>query len=444
VAVSALDDLQTLIGLGVALAIGLLVGLERGWNERARAEGARVAGIRTFGLAGLAGGISAVVAGSLGGLFAAAALVSVAAFATATRIRAQGGGEPPVDRGITTLVALVCVFGLGAMAGSDFLVEAAILSVLVTLLLGVKPEIHAFVARIDRRELFATIRLLLITVVVLPVLPDQGFGPWQAINPFRMWLMVVLIAAISYVGYVAVGMIGSTRGILATALFGGLSSSTAVAINLGRLGRERPGRHDLLAAGIIAASSIMFPRMLVVSAVIAPSLFDALVLPFGGAAATGIAVAAWYLWRGGDKAGEPGEEAIRSANPLELGTALKFGLLLVAVMVLARAARDWAGHAGLYALAAASGVADVDAILLSLASMTWTGEASVGVAATGVLIAASVNSLVKPALVLVSGGWRLAFRVVWPLVAAAGVAIVILAWVPPLSVLATAIGVGAS
>lgn len=407
--------LEPLLRLGLALALGLLIGLERGWEVRGAEEGKRIAGIRTFGVIGLLGAAIAGLTDIFGGLILGAAFLTLGALLIAAYLRQAKVSE---DVGITTLAAALMTFSLGALAGLGFLTEASIAAVVLTLLLGAKTELHRFLARIERQELFATIRLLLISVVVLPILPDAGYGPWGVLNPFKLWLMVVLIAGISYVGYVSVMMIGDRKGILVTALLGGLVSSTAVSLNLGRLGKEQPDRHHLLAAGIVGASTMMFPRMLIVSSLISPSLGWSLLAPLAAATAAGLAASVWYARRPYPKGEQGGERHLAPRNPLDLKAATQFGLLLAVIMVLARAVQDWIGEIGLYILAALSGITDVDAIVLSLATMTSTGEATVRVAAVAVLIAAFANSVAKPALVAIIGAPGLAVRVFAPLFAA--------------------------
>ncbi len=414
--------LDILPRLGVALALGLLIGLERGWEERDAGEGVRVAGIRTFGIIGLLGATAAVLADDLGALFVSAALASLGLL-TAVAYWRQSDRQD--DLGITTLVAALLTFGLGAMAGRGLILPAAAATVVVALLLSVKLELHGLLARIDRRELVATLRLLLISVVVLPVLPNQGFGPLQALNPFQLWLMVVVIAGVSYVGYVAVSLVGDRRGILAAALLGGLVSSTAVAINLGRLAREHPEGRNLFAAGIIGASSVMFPRVLVIATVFAPAVASALLWPLMAATVVGAAICAWCVHRAGTVDAAGVDHQFTPKNPLDLRTAVQFGLILAVIMVLARFAQDWYGDVGLYLLAALSGITDVDPIVLSFSTMVADGTATVMVAAAGVVIAIVTNTLVKPVMVAVTGGLGLALRtgagLVVAILAAAGV-----------------------
>lgn len=417
-----LDFDQLVLPLIVALGVGLLVGLERGWEFRARPEGSRVAGFRTFGLLGLLGAVAAILAEEFGDAVLAAAILAYGVIAAVAHWRHV---EVTKEYGITTLVAGLLVMMLGALAGLGYLTVAAVLGVLLTFLLSSKAELHAFLTRVDRTELFATLRMLLISVVVLPVLPDQGYGPWDALNPFRIWLMVVLIAGISYVGYVAVRLMGDRRGILATALFGGMVSSTAVAINLSRLAKGRKRGQELLCGGIVGASAIMFPRMLIVAAVVSPTLALRLAPALIIATLIALAAAARIVWHR-KVAGVDGEaaESILPNNPLDLKMAVQFGLLLAVVMFLGQALNAWVGDAGLYALAAASGIADVDAIVLSLATMANSGDATFAIAAGAIALAAFVNSLVKPVYVAVIAGPRMGLMAGIPLALAAGVALI--------------------
>lgn len=392
--------------LAVALAIGLLVGLERGWERREAAEGQRAAGLRTFGLISLLGGVTALVAvGPYGAIWAAAVLLALGAIVAIGYLR-----ESEVDRdvSVTTAVAALLTFGLGALAGRGELSAASSTAVVVALLLGFKPELHEMVRRIERAELLATLRLLLISVVILPVLPNRDLGPWNAFNPYRVWWMVVLVVGVSYVGYFAIRLLGERRGILATALFGGLVSSTAVALDLGRRARQQACSRGLLAAGVVIASTTMFPRMLVLVAAVAPGLTALLLWPLGLATAAGAGAAAWLLWRAGTREEKPGAvaEAHNPRNPIEMAAALRFGLLLAAVMVLARVAVVRFGAVGLCALAALSGLVDVDAITLSVASMGKQNELSAALAATAISLSAAVNTLVKPIIVMVLGEVR--------------------------------------
>jgi uncharacterized membrane protein (DUF4010 family) len=411
-----MENLSALQYLGLALAIGLLIGTERGWHARNEAEGARVAGIRTFGLAALSGGVIGLLTNQLGAMFAGVAFLGFAGLVIAGYWLDRGDSARSADRGMTTEVALLLSFilGLAATFGNppDFALAAAISAVIATILLGIKPVLHAWLNRISAEELNATFKFLLISVVLLPLLPNHGYGPWQAFNPYLAWWMVVLVSALSFSGYIAIKFVGASRGVMLTSLLGGLVSSTATTLTLARYARAKHLNPALLAAGVLTASSIMFVRVLVTAGIINPALLPSLLSPllvmttitFGGA---------YWLWRQGTQIAHTdpaAQESSALSNPFELGSALKFGLLLSVILVLSIGAREWLGNTGLYLLALVSGLADVDAITLSTARMSLDGLAA-DIARNTILIAAFTNTGVKAMLALVIGGRELGLRV---------------------------------
>jgi uncharacterized membrane protein (DUF4010 family) len=260
--------------------------------------------------------------------------------------------------------------------------------------------------------LLATFRLALISVVLLPVLPDRGYGPWGAFNPYHIWWMVVLVAAISYVGYVATRLMGAERGILATGLFGGLASSTAVALSLARRAAESGSLPDTTAAGATIASTMMWPRIFLIVSAVDVGLAWRMLWPLAAAAVAASAGTAYFFWRARTAASEESGAAHDFApnNPLDLAIAIRFGLILTVIMVVARAASAWAGGSGLLAVAALSGLVDVDAISLSVATMYTHQQITPAVAVGAILIAAGVNTVLKPALALAIDGTAFGLR----------------------------------
>ncbi len=389
--------------LGLALAIGLLMGAERGWHERGTPEELRGAGIRTFGLIGLGGGVAGALAVSLGGLVLAGAILALTALVTAARIR-----RPPADTdlGFTTEIAELAAFCLGALAATGHMAAAAAAGVVATALLNAKETLHTWLSHVERLEMRAAIRLLLISVVMLPVLPDQGFGPGNGLNPFRLWLMVVMVAGISFLGYFAIKIAGPRIGSLLTGVFGGLASSTALTLSFARMGKTQPSMHKVLAAGVAVANTTMFVRLWIIVLAVDRPMAMAELPALAVMSVIGLAVTA-LLWRGHDRDSKPDGTGI--ANPFELGMAIKFALLLAAVTVASRLLQTWAGNAGLYLLGAVAGLADVDAISLSMAEMA--GHAvTLPVAATTSLIAVFVNTAVHAAMVIALCGGSMARR----------------------------------
>ena len=407
---------QLFYPLGVALTIGLLIGTERGWQNRETREGGRIAGVRTFGLVGLLGGLLAVA--DLGHWVIGLAFVALAAVMTSVYALNLRQGD---DVGITTLIATLVTFTLGVLAGMGQLLLAGATAVVVTLLLTHKPLLHHGLTRLESKELHAALKLLLISVVLLPILPNQGYGPYQALNPYEIWWMVVVIAAISFVGYSAIKIGGPRKGAVFTGVFGGLAASTAVTLHFSRLTRSHTQMGPMLATGILIACGTMFPRMLLVASALSPALFYPLWLPALVMAILTYLPAVLY-WRAQAHQNPIQETPLR--NPLELKTALAFGLLLTLVMLLGQTLRDWFGDAGILALAAASGVADVDAITLSLARMSHD-ELAARIAVTGIVIAASVNNVIKGSMAASIGGKQMLTRVALPLWLSGGTGLIV-------------------
>lgn len=396
-------NMDELLALAVALAVGLLIGTERGWHERSGEEGSRIAGIRTFGLIGLLGGLWALVAQQLGELllgiaFAVFALLVIVAYVRAVTLRG--------DVGITTVIAALVTFALGALAVRDQMGVAAAVAVVTASLLSLKPVLHRWLRHLEPSELYGALKLLLISVVLLPVLPNQSYGPWEALNPYAIWWLVVLIAGLSFAAYFAMKIGGARRGIMLTSLLGGMVSSTAVTLSFSRMGRSG-ALPRLLAAGVVVASATMFPRILLEVAVVNPALFPDLVLPMG--AMTVVAYGgAWWFWRSQRDGSTIAEPPLR--NPFELLPALQFGLLLALIMLASRALYAWLGEGGIYLLTVLSSIGDVDAIVLSLARMAQ-GDLEGALASRAIVIAAMVNTLVKGALVFAVAGSGMGWRV---------------------------------
>lgn len=393
------------IRLAVALALGLVVGLERGWRARGVESGVRSLGMRSFGLAGLLGGVVGSLADGGGAWVLGLGFLGVAAFTTLTYyLSARTTG----DYGATTELALLVTFALGALAATGREVEAAGAAVGTALLLSSKARLHAFVAALEERELTATLQLLLVATVAIPVLPDRALGPYAAVNPRAIGWLVLLISGVSFAGYVAVKLLGARRGTLVTALLGGLTSSTAVTLAFARAARSHPSNAPLLGAGIGLAAAVMSLRVGVLVSLVEPTLLAPLALPLVALAAVPIAAAVLTRSRSGGSAVAQ-HDSLPLHNPLELDVALGWAALIAVLSVLSRALQDWFGDPGLYLLAAASGAADVDAIALSLARLV-PESLTPQLAAHLIVLAALANTAAKALLAAVVGGPRLALR----------------------------------
>jgi uncharacterized membrane protein (DUF4010 family) len=377
--------------LAIALALGLLIGSERGWQYRSQKNGEGIAGIRTFSLLALQGGIIATACRGLPALhawiicsvvFVPTALLVASTYRESVRTRN--------DAGMTTELAALMTYWLGALPAFGLALPAAATAVVVALVLHIKDTLHHWLQVLHESELVGTLQFLLASIVLLPLLPNVGFGPWKAFNPYQLWWMVVLISGLSLVGYFAIRIVGPRKGVLATSVAGGLVSSTAVTLNLSRL--HTSVRHTgVIAAGILLSCAIMFARILVVTAVINPHLLYLLLWPMlAGFLSLIIAAIISYRDRRDGHTSEP--PPIR--NPFELVPALQFALLLAAVMIGAEALQAWFGNVGLYLLSVLTGLADVDAIVLSLASKGGPASADT-VVITAIALAAATNTLMK-------------------------------------------------
>jgi uncharacterized membrane protein (DUF4010 family) len=396
-------DLTIIVRLAIALCLGLIIGMEREIKRHERPEQERQgqSGVRSFALAGLMGGIGAVLSRPFGVIALAVIVISLAALV----IVSYGTmAYQTKDLGITTELAMLLTCGLGAMAGSGLIAEAIASAVVTTGLLGFKQEIHRSLLLLDRREWVATLQLLIIAAIALPLLPNQVMGPFDALNPRTIGFLILLIAGISYVGYFAMRFLGDRVGLLATGAIGGLVSSTAVTVSFGRMARKGQGNLPILGAGISLAAAIMAVRVFLEVSVVNQELLPLLVPPLSCLALVPFVAAAIIALR--VKTTEA-TAAIELRNPIELGSALIFGGILAGLFILVRAVEVWFGSAGVYILAAISGVTDVDAVSLSLAQASQSSISPV-IGATGILIAAMVNTVVKAILATAIGGWKLA------------------------------------
>jgi len=383
----------------VALGVGLLIGMEREWRVHQDVDTPdEHAGLRTFGLIGLLGGVAGLLKENAAWL-TAAALLAVAAVLIAQR--RKGNRNLPLED-VTTLVAALVTTLLGALATSGMPQLAATSAVVIVVLLHLKPTLHRWVEALSQDELRAVLRLLVISIVILPVLPDKGYGPYAALNPRTIWLFVVLISTLSFVGYLAIRILGPKRGYLVTGFFGGVVSSTATTAALARLARQDQKSVAPLAAGIALANGVSVMRMVIIVAAIHPALAVAAAWPLGCGALVALACAL-LLWRSHDGKGKSGGKDIEISNPFDLGPALKLAALLAVIQVLAAFLEDRYGQAGVQVLAAIAGLVDVDAITLTVARGT-AGGAAIAPAIVALLIAVLANAVFKSILLFSSGG----------------------------------------
>lgn len=394
-----------------ALGVGLLIGTERGWYGRKEDEGDRVAGIRTFSLIGLLGGIIAFLSTQVGEWLIPVALLSITALVIASYIF-EIKVHHNDDIGITTEVALILTFVLSIWAALGHQIEALGSAVAVMAILSMKPVLHKWLRKVDVEVIYAGIKLLVISVILLPILPNNGYGPWDTLNPYWIWWMVVLISGLSFLGFVLVKYAGEGKGTILTAIIGGLASSTAVTISLAQLSKQQiRAKNKLYISGVLIASSIMLIRVFVEVSVVNRNLLNSLWVPLSAMLLLTLGCVGWlYLSSRTDKDEESPE--LDLGNPLQLPTALKFGALLGIILVMATALKEWFGDEGIYLLALFSGLMDVDAITLSLSKMAQN-EISESVATLGIIISVISNTLVKVGFFTFIAGWKKSIELLW-------------------------------
>jgi len=389
-----MSEIELLQRAGLAAAIGLLIGIERGWQARLAEDGSRVAGVRTFTLIGALGGICGLLPGSI------TLGMSFAGFAIPFGIFEWRQARAADNFSATGFIAGLLTFALGAYAARGSMAAAAAGGVVVAAILAERRVMHSFLRRLKWRELRAGLVLLTMTLVLLPVLPDRTVDPWNALNPHQIWLMTVLVGAVSYAGYIAVRIAGGRRGLLFAAMMGGIATSTTVTWTFARLVRRSPAALPEVVTAILAAWIVSLLRMTAIAVVIAPGLLALLAAPIGVACAV-LLVPAALAYRA---AGKSGVQKLSLDDPLELPLMLQFTVLLTGIMLLAKLASS--GQSGLYALSAVTGLMDVDPITLSTARLAGTGL-SPAVAVSTILIAGAANMLAKSVLAFIFGGKRL-------------------------------------
>lgn len=392
--------------LSVALAVGLLIGLERGWTARGEGEGERAAGLRTLALGGLLGGVWGALAAADEGDGTIGLAISFSVYSgTVVLFRYRETGHDGTF-GMTTVVAAMLAFALGAYAVLGQMEVAAAGGVAVAALLALKAVLHDWVKRLSWDELRSVLMLLAMTFVALPLLPDRAVDPFGAVNPHEIWLLTILIAAISFAGYAAVRLLGERRGVVFGGIAGGLASSTATTLTNARLAALHPEARDSLMAGALISSTTMIVRVLAIVVLINPALLPPLILPFaaGGVVLTGFA--AYFLSRGRGADGQ--KPVLELKNPFEMGIVLQFAIILTVIGIAAKFGAR-AGSEGVFGVAAISGIADVDAITLSMARLGG-GDIAVGLASAAVGIAVAVNTVSKAVLGGIAGGPAVAKR----------------------------------
>ncbi len=409
-------DLTIARNFAIALFIGALVGIERE-KRKASPDPVGVGGIRTFILFAEAGAVSAWLSVQLASPWIFVASVGAISGLIVADYLAHARAHPD-SLGITTEVAAIAVCLLGGATMFGYPEVAVGLAIVTSSVLAFKQPIHGLVEKLGTDDLYAGLKLLIATFIALPLLPDRPLDPWGALNPYKLWLLVILISSLSLVGYIAVRWLGQGRGTAITAVAGGLVSSTAVTLSFSKQSVEsaRGASGALLVGGILLAWAVMFGRVVVEVAVVNRALLPALLVPIASMGVAAVAGAVWLLLRGGSSKKQTAGGDVPLKNPFSLTAAIQFGLVFAAVMLVVALVQHYLPGRGLYAVAALAGLSDVDAITLSMASCSGDGTCTPQVAVASIVIAALTNTLVKAGMVVGLGA--AAMRV--PILAASG------------------------
>ncbi|HUG60559.1 MAG TPA: MgtC/SapB family protein [Methylomirabilota bacterium] len=398
-----MPEQELLSRLATALSIGLLVGLERGWQTRDETDRHRAAGLRTFALVGLFGGVAGALSSALGEVVFGLVFVGFAgAFASFHWLEAR----LEQNLSVTSVVAGLLTFLLGAYAVVGELRVAVAAAVAMTVLLALREQLHGWVRSLTWMEIRSGLILLAMTFLLLPVLPDRTVDPWDVLNPSQIWVLAILMASISFGGYIAVRVFGDRLGVILAALAGGLASSTATTLTLARLGRDHPGSERLLSAGILASGLVMVVRVGVIAGLLNRRLVADLILPLGATAAV-LGLGALAMMAGVRGTARP---RLEISNPLDIATTVKLSAFIALVMVATEVLRDWMGDAGVLVVAAVSGIADVDAVTISMARFGSTAPTAL-LAVQAIGIAVAVNTASKAAMAGWIGGARIGLPV---------------------------------
>jgi uncharacterized membrane protein (DUF4010 family) len=413
------DSKQVILSFLVAVLLGFLIGLER--ERKRETQGSIFAGIRTFPLIALFGAIVGTLSWTISPWVLVGSFVPVAVLIALAYWRETAGTKV----GGTTQFAVLVAYGLGVMAGYGAYVAALAGAVVATGMLSLRTELRRLAGAVSQEDLYAVVQFAVVSLVVLPLVPNETFGPWGVWNPRTIWWLVVLISGLSFIGYAASKVIGATRGIGWSGLLGGLASSTAVTMSFSERSKKQQSLDIVYAIGVLAASAVMIPRLWVLLGVLQPRLILPTLIPLGVLfVITTIGGLSVLRERKRERL-----EGARVTNPFQLKTALQFALLFALILLLAKAAEEYLGTRGLYIASALAGVTQLDAITLTLAHQVGTGL-DVNVAARGLAIAAATNSLFKAGLALVLGSRRFGRSVLATLFLAA-VGCIAAAWLLP-------------
>jgi uncharacterized membrane protein (DUF4010 family) len=405
----ALHDI--LSHFAVALGIGLLIGLERGWKARGQEAGSRAAGFRTFAITGLLGGTVGAIAQAFGGASVTGALVlglGFAAYAVVITIFCLEENRADKSYSATTAIAAMLTFALGEYAMVGDLTIAGAAAIAGTIVLAARKQMHGWLRRLTETELRSALVLLAMTFIILPVVPDDPIGPYGGVNPREVWLIAIVLAGVSFLGYAAVKYLGQRHGVLLAAAAGGLVSSTAVTAANAQHAAAGEGTPRILAAGVAVATAISLLRILAISAALNPLLVWVLAPPLIAGAAVTVAYALTSVYWRREKSTR--QQAVKFRNPFGLFSVIGFAIFLAAIILLGRALGEGLGAAGAIIGALALGLADVDAVTVSMARLA-PQPLSLQDASFAILAAVFSNTLSKMVIGAAIGRGRFALEI---------------------------------
>ena len=382
-----------LLGVLISLGIGLIIGLEREYDKLKEEKG--IAGIRTFPIVTILG----FSLGNLTKLFTPWLLIaSLGAFILFLAVNQFSQKQEEYGQGLTTNLALIATFVLGTMVSVEYYRDAVATAVIIVTLLSLKTRFRSVISNITSEELFAFIKFSIIALLILPFLPNKTYGPDSLINPFEIGSIIVIVSFLNFIGYFLVKFIGTKKGIILTAILGGLISSTAVAWNYSSRSKESPELSKKYSAGIIVASAIMFPRLALLAYIFNNDILKYLALPFGLLTLVCI-IATLILMRRDDN--KPNTN-IKLGNPLNILNAMGFGVLYVVILFAVYYSNQFFGESGLYFSALIAGLADTDAITISMSKFSLDGE-KMNLASSVIIAATISNMLVKLGVSVIKG-----------------------------------------
>lgn len=396
-------EIQIVYSFVISLLLGALIGLEREMTQ-AKFKHPDFAGTRTFALIAAFGTLTAFISEMVSDLFI---VVAFGIFMFIIYGTYQKISEITQHYGLTTEIVAIITFLIGALCYYDNVRAAAAIAIIITILLSVKKDLHNFSKKITKEEFYNSLKFAILAFVVLPFLPNEAYGPLGVLNPYKIWLIVVLISGISFFGYVMMRLFGAQKGIGFTAILGGIASSTAVTLSLSSQSLKLKSFHRVFVLGVVLASSIMFARVILLVSIINLELVKFVAIPLISMIIFGIVISVIFM-KGGDKTEDfTNQNQIPIKSPFTLKPAITFATIYVVIMFVSKLALMFFGNKGIIVTSLFSGLADVDAITISIAELAKEGL-SYSVASFGILIATIVNSLVKVGLAFSFGDKKFA------------------------------------